>query len=316
MENEINLDELFEKESKSIDDSARSKQSTKFVKQSEKSKNSKKKKKKKDKNSAGEKVKRVMLKTVLPSVATGAFCFIVGASLFSKEDVATQKVMTAQTIKSTNSALENANSVKDTQIESLKRQLAELTKVEGAQNILTDNGKNPNNLAFTTDVNSAAIKGLDDFFTKLLAVSPTANDKEIQTIRSDLSSYFTSEAGVSKLYTLLTGGSAAKELGQKTIKVASTTVTLATSESENSRKYLVIVPFATTSGDKIYNALYIVEEDKDHKISDIKYAGYSEGAYTKIAHQLFKSEERVNKEVKAPNEKSQSSDQSSTKSSS
>lgn len=316
MENEINLDELFEKESKSIDDSARSKQSTKLVKQSEKSKNSKKKKKKKDKNSAGEKVKRVMLKTVLPSVATGVFCFIVGALLFSKEDVATQKVMTAQTIKSTNSALENANSVKDTQIESLKRQLAELTKVEGAQNILTDNGKNPNNLAFTTDVNSAAIKGLDDFFTKLLAVSPTANDKEIQTIRSDLSSYFTSEAGVSKLYTLLTGGSAAKELGQKTIKVASTTVTLATSESENSRKYLVIVPFATTSGDKIYNALYVVEEDKDHKISDIKYAGYSDGAYTKIAHQLFKSEEQVNKELKATNEKSQSSDQSSTKSSS
>ena len=313
MDNEINLDELFEKESKSIDDSARSKQNTKLVKQSEKSKNSKKKKK--DKNSTGEKVKRLMLKTVLPSVATGAFCFFVGALLFSKEDVATQKVMTAQTIKSTNSALENANSVKDTQIESLKRQLAELMKVEGAQSILTDNGKNPNNLAFTTDVNSAAIKGLDDFFTKLLAVSPTANDQEIQSIRSDLSSYFTSEAGVSKLYTLLTGGSAAKELSQKTIKVASTTVTLATSESENSRKYLVIVPFATTSGDKIYNALYIVEEDKDHKISDIKYAGYSEGAYTKIAHQLFKSEEQVNKEVNAPNEKSQSSDQSSTKSS-
>ena len=62
MENEINLDELFEKESKSIDDSARSKQSTKLVKQSEKSKNNTKKRKKKDKNSTAEKVKRVMLK--------------------------------------------------------------------------------------------------------------------------------------------------------------------------------------------------------------------------------------------------------------
>lgn len=315
MENEINLDELFEKESETIDDSARAKQTNKLVKKSDNHKNQKKKKKH-DKNSTGAKVKRVMLRTVAPSLATGLVCFTVGALLFSKEDAATQKVMTAQTIKSSNSALENANSVKDTQIESLKRQLAELSKAEGAQNILTDNGKNPNNLAFTTDVNSAAIKGLDDFFTKLMAVSPTANDQEIQTIRSDLSSYFTSEAGVSKLYTLLTGGSAAKELGQKTIKVASTTVTLATSESENSRKYLVIVPFATTSRDKIYNALYIVEEDKDHKISDIKYAGYSEGAYTKVAHQLFKSEEQVNNEVKAPNEKSQSTEQSSTKSSS
>ncbi len=314
MENEINLDELFEKESKTIDDSARSKQTSKLVKQSDNHKNQKKKKH--DKNSAGAKVKRVMLRTVAPSLATGLVCFTVGALLFSKEDSATQKVMTAQTIKSSNSALENANSVKDTQIESLKRQLAELSKADGAQNILTDNGKNPNNLAFTIDVNSAAIKGLDDFFTKLMAVSPTANDQEIQSIRSDLSSYFTSEASVSKLYSLLTGGSAAKELGQKTIKVASTTVTLATSESENSRKYLVIVPFATTSGDKIYNAFYIVELDKDHKISDIRYAGYSDSAYSKVVHQLFKTEDQVNSEIKAPNEKSQSTEQSSTKSSS
>ena len=149
-----------------------------------------------------------------------------------------------------------------------------------------------------------------------MAISPTANDQEIQSIRSDLSSYFTSEAGVSRLYTLLTGGSAAKELGQKTIKVASTTVTLATSESENSRKYLVIVPFATASGDKIYNAFYVVEEDKDHKISDVKYAGYSDSAYSKVAHQLFKTEDQVKNEIKAPNDKSQSTDQSTTKSSS
>lgn len=316
MENEINLDELFEKESEMIDDSAKSKQTSKLVKKSDNLKGQKKKKKKHDKNSTGAKVKRVMLRTVAPSLATGLVCFTVGALLFSKEDTATQKVMTAQTIKSSNSALENANSVKDTQIESLKRQLAELSKAEGSQNILTDNGKNPNNLAFTTDVNSAAIKGLDDFFTKLMAISPTANDQEIQSIRSDLSSYFTSEAGVSRLYTLLTGGSAAKELGQKTIKVASTTVTLATSESENSRKYLVIVPFATASGDKIYNAFYVVEEDKDHKISDVKYAGYSDSAYSKVAHQLFKTEDQVKNEIKAPNDKSQSTDQSTTKSSS
>lgn len=316
MENEINLDELFEKESEMIDDSAKSKQTSKLVKKSDNLKGQKKKKKKHDKNSTGAKVKRVMLRTVAPSLATGLVCFTVGALLFSKEDTATQKVMTAQTIKSSNSALENANSVKDTQIESLKRQLAELSKAEGSQNILTDNGKNPNNLAFTTDVNSAAIKGLDDFFTKLIAISPTANDQELQSIRSDLSSYFTSEASVSRLYTLLTGGSAAKELGQKTIKVASTTVTLATSESENSRKYLVIVPFATASGDKIYNAFYVVEEDKDHKISDIKYAGYSDSAYSKVAHQLFKTEDQVKNEIKAPNDKSQSTDQSTTKSSS
>lgn len=314
MENEINLDELFAKESETIDDSARSKQN-KLIKTSDKSKQSNVKKKK-DKNSASEKAKRVILHSVIPSVVTGALCFFVGGLIFSKDDTATEKVMTAQTIKSSNPALENANSVKDTQIESLKRQLAELTKIEGSQQILTANGKDPNNLAFSIDVNSAAIKGLDDFFTKVLAISPTANDQEIQSLRTDLASYFTSEASVSKLYTFLSNASAAKELGQKTIKIASPTVTLASSESQNSRRYFVIVPFATSSSDKIYNAFYLVEEDKDYKISDIKYAGYSDSAYSKVAHQLFKSEDQVNTELKSSNEKSQSNEQSSTKSSS
>lgn len=313
MENEINLDELFAKESETIDDSARSKQS-KLVKTSDKSKQLNAKKKK-DKNSFGEKAKRVIVRSIIPSVATGAVCFVVGGLIFSKDDVVTEKVMTAQTIKSSNPALENANSVKDTQIESLKRQLSELTKIDGTQQILTDAGKDPNNLAFAIDVNSAAIKGLDDFFTKVLAISPTANDQEIQSLRTDLTQYFTSEAGVSKLYTFLSNASAAKELGQKTIKIASPTVTLASSESQNGKRYFVIVPFATASSDKIYNAFYIVEEDKDHKISDIKYAGYSDSAYSKVAHQLFKSEDQVNNELKTSNEKSQSSNQSSTKSS-
>ena len=312
LENEINLEELFAKESETIDSSARSNQPSKLVKQSEKSKN--KRQKKKDKNSTSGKVKRILLKTVLPSVATGAVCFFIGGLIFSKDDTATEKVMTAQTIKSSNPALENANSVKDTQIESLKRQLSELSRLEGSQQILTDNGKDPNNLAFAIDVNTASIKGLDDFFTKVLAISPTANDQELQTIRSDLSPYFTSEASVSKLYTFLSNASAAKELGQKTIKVASPTVTLASSESANRRRYFVIVPFATSSSDKIYNAFYVVEEDKDHKISDIKYAGYSDSAYSKVAHQLFKSEDQVNNEIKSPNDKS--SEKSSTTSSS
>ena len=257
-----------------------------------------------------------MLKSVLPSALTGLLCFLVGAVMFSSDNSSTKKVMSAQTIKKSNKALEKADAVKDTQIESLKRQLSQLTTLDtDGQKTLTADGKEPNNLAFVSDVNSAVTSNLEEFLTKVLAISPTANDSEIQTLRSDLSQYFTAEAGASTLYSFLTGGSSAKELGEKTVKIGSPTVTLASSENSDSRRYLVVVPFAALNSEKIYNAFYVVQMTKDYKISDIKYAGYSDSIYTKVPHQLYKSEEEVNN-LKAPTpvaqeKKSSKTDQSS-----
>lgn len=311
MSDQLNLEDLFSEESKTVDKSSKK---NKLISESEKEKHAKKKKKK-DKNSLGNRVKSVALKSVLPAVGTGLVCFVVGGLVFSSGDTATKKVMTSQTIKSSNKALERADAVKDTQIETLKKQLATLTTIDtDGQRILTDNGKNPNNLAFVTDVNSAVTKNLDEFFTKVVAISPTANDSEIQTLRSDLSQYFTAEASASTLYSFLTGGSSAKELGEKTVKIGSPTVTLASSENENTRRYLVIVPFAAISSEKIYNAFYIVQMTKDYKISDVKYAGYSDSVYTKVPHQLYKSEEDVDKEIVAPTPATSSSSKSETSS--
>ena len=302
---EFNLDELFEEESKTIDRSSKKKKN-KLIAESEKEKHSKRKKKK-DKNSLEYRIKSIALKSVVPSIATGLLCFVVGAVMFSNDDSSTKKVMTAQTIKNSNKALEKADAVKDTQIESLKRQLAQLTtlNVDG-QKTLTADGKEPNNLSFVTDVNSAVTSNLEEFMTKVLAISPTASDSEIQTLRADLSQYFTAEASASTLYSFLTGGSSAKELGEKTAKIGSPTVTLASSESSSSRRYFVIVPFAAIDSEKIYNAFYVVQMTSDYKISDIKYAGYSDSIYTKVPHQLYKSEEEVNK-MKASTSVSQDS---------
>lgn len=312
MNDQLNLEDLFSEESKTVDKSSKK---NKLVSESEKEKHAKKKKKK-DKNSLGNRVKSVALKSVLPAVGTGLVCFVIGGLVFSSGDTATKKVMTSQTIKSSNKALERSDAVKDTQIETLKKQLAALTTIDtDGQRILTDNGKNPNNLAFVTDVNSAVTKNLDEFFTKVVAISPTANDSEIQTLRSDLSQYFTAEASASTLYSFLTGGSSAKELGEKTVKIGSPTVTLASSENENTRRYLVIVPFAAISSEKIYNSFYIVQMTKDYKISDIKYAGYSDSVYTKVPHQLYKSEEDVDKEIVAPTPATSSSSKSENSSS-
>lgn len=311
---EINLNELFEEESKTIDKSSEKKKN-KLIAESEKEKHSKRKKKK-DKNSVAYKAKSIVLKSVVPSVATGLLCFVVGAVMFSSDDSSTKKVMSAQTIKKTNKALEKADAVKDTQIESLKRQLAQLTTLDtDGQKTLTADGKEPNNLAFVSDVNSAVTSNLEEFFTKVLAISPTANDSEIQTLRSDLSQYFTAEASASTLYSFLTGGSSAKELGEKTVKIGSPTVTLASSESSDSRRYLVVAPFAALNSEKIYNAFYVVQMTGDYKISDVKYAGYSDSIYTKVPHQLYKSEEEVNN-IKAPAPVSQETKSSETESSS
>ena len=54
---------------------------------------------------------------------------------------------------------------------------------------------------------------------------------------------------------------------------------------------------------------------KDYKISDIKYAGYSDSVYTKVPHQLYKSEEDVDKEIVAPTPATSSSSKSENSSS-
>ena len=143
MNEEINLNELFEEESKTIDRSSEKKKN-KLIAESEKEKHSKRKKKK-DKNSIAYKAKSIMLKSVLPSALTGLLCFVVGAVMFSSDDSSTKKVMSAQTIKKSNKALEKADAVKDTQIESLKRQLSQLTTLDTeGQKTLTADGKEPN----------------------------------------------------------------------------------------------------------------------------------------------------------------------------
>lgn len=298
---ELDLDELFAKETKEIDSSQKEK-SNKLVGTSEADKRKKKSKKKKD--SFGYKAKSVALKTVLPSVLVGAMSFGVGALMFSKTDDVSKKVQQAQTIKSSSSVLEDLNTVKDVQIESLKRQLANLTTIDKEGNqILSPNGLNANNLAFTRDVNSAVSGGIDEFFTKLIGISPTANESEIQAIQPDLTKYMTNASASSELYSTLTGGSAAKELGKKTTKVSSATVTLARSDDENQRVYLVAIPIATPEDEKFYNAFYIVQTNKEYKIEFAKYVGYSGGAYTAKLNELYKPAKDIKKDDKKDNKK-------------
>lgn len=281
------LDDIFGAEKEEIEESSKKEKSNKIVGKSETDKQLKKSKKKKD--SFGYKAKSIVLKSVLPAVGTGAICFVLGGLIFSKGDDVSQKVQQAQTIKSSSTVLENVNSVKDLQIETLKKQLANLTTMDKEGNqILSTNGQNANHLAFTRDVNAAASGGIDEFFSKLIAVNPTANESEIQAIQPDLAKYMTSSSATSELYSTLTGGSAAKELGKKTTKISSATVTLARSDDDN-RTYLVSVPISTPSDEQFYNAFYIVQMNKDYKIEFARYAGYSGGPYALKLNELYKT---------------------------
>lgn len=297
---EINLDDLFEEEKEST---SKSKSNNKLVKKSEKEKHDEKKKNKKAQKHAASAFKGIMLKSVLPAFVVGGICFVAGAVMFTDNSAElTKKVQAAKTVKSSNEALEKADAVRDAQLTTLKKQLSELTSLnkDTHQQELTEAGKDKNNLSFVSDVNAAVTHGLDEFFTKLIAVNPNATEEELKNVRSEMTSYFTSEAATSKMYSLLTGPASSKELNDKTIKIGSVTVTLASSTGSDSRRYLVIVPFAALGQKKVFNAYYIVQTDSSYKISDIKYAGYSDSVYTKVAHQLYKTEDEVNKEIVAP----------------
>lgn len=315
---EINLDDLFEEEKATT---SKSKSNNKLVKKSEKEKHDEKKKNKKMQKQVTSTFKNVMLKSVLPAAVAGGVCFIAGAIMFTDNSAEiTKKVQVAKTVKSSNEALEKADAVKDAQITTLKKQLSELTSLnkDTRQQELTEAGKDKNNLAFVSDVNAAVTHGLDEFFTKLIAVNPNATEEELKNVRSEMTSYFTSEAATSKMYSLLTGPASSKELNDKTIKIGSVTVALASSTNTDTRRYLVVVPFAALTQKKVFNAFYIVQTDSSYKISDIKYAGYSDSVYTKVAHQLYKTEDEVNKEIVAPEpaEKTQATKSENTTSSS
>lgn len=283
---ELDLNSLFQSESKEVD-SSKSEKNNKLIGKSAADKLKKKSKKRKD--SFGYKAKSVIVKSILPAVGAGLICFVLGGLIFSKTDDVSQKVQQAQTIKSSSTVLEDLDGIKNVQIETLKKELANLTTIDKDGNsVLTQNGQNANNLAFTRDVNAAVSGGIDEFFTKLIAINPTANDSEIQAIQPDLTKYMTKSSASSELYSTLTGGSAAKELGKKTTKISSATVTLARSDSETQRVYLVAVPISTPSDEQFYNAFYIVQTDSEYKIEFAKYVGYSGGPYSAKLNELYK----------------------------
>lgn len=317
-ENFDSLDDIFGTEKEEIEESSKKEKSNKLVGKSETDKQLKKSKKKKD--SFGYKAKSIVLKSVLPAVGTGVICFVLGGLIFSKGDDVSQKVQQAQTIKSSSTVLENVNSVKDLQIETLKKQLANLTTMDKEGNqILSTNGQNANHLAFTRDVNAAASGAVDEFFSKLIAVNPTANESEIQAIQPDLAKYMTSSSATSELYSTLTGGSAAKELGKKTTKISSATVTLARSDDDNQRTYLVSVPISTPSDEQFYNAFYIVQMNKDYKIEFARYVGYSGGPYALKLNELYKTtkdkdSKDKNKDSKDSKDKDKAKDSTSSES--
>lgn len=247
---EINLDDLFEEEKSTM---STPKSNNKLVKKSEKAKHDEKKNKKMQKQVTST-FKNVMLKSVLPAAVAGGVCFIAGAIMFTDNSAElTKKVQVAKTVKSSNEALEKADAVRDAQITTLKKQLSELTSLnkDTHQQELTEAGKDKNNLAFVSDVNAAVTHGLDEFFTKLIAVNPNATEEELKNVRSEMTSYFTSEAATSKMYGLLTGPASSKELNDKTIKIGSVTVSLASSTNVDTRRYLVVVPFAALTQKKV-----------------------------------------------------------------
>ena len=275
MEN-LNLDDLFADD---LEEIVEEEDKTSYRK-----KENKKTKKKPKKALITPKVQELLVKSVLPTTVALVVGVGVGATLFSVNETQ-ESVKTVSKIKATSSVIENTENVKNSQINSLKQQLATLTnKTENGTTLSSSVDKT--SFDFVKTLNDNTVKTLDPFFDKLLKLKPNATDNELKALAKDIQPFFVKEFNEQKIIDFLKQNNASKALKTETNKVASVTATMAFSSNENARTYIIIVPFGAKN-QKVYNAFYTLTTDKEHKISDIQYSGYSNDTDVEKLHKLF-----------------------------
>ena len=198
---------------------------------------------------------------------------VIGAVVFMNQPVqnAPQPV---QNVKAQVSILDDIETVKDSQIATLERQLAAITEKDNLSSKQVD-------FAAISLANADIQTVLDPFFDRLLGVDPYAKEDALEVARKDLSQYMTDSASTTILYDILTGESPAKQLGEAGKKAGGVQVTIAGITKDQQKVYLVAIPFATEK--KVQTVEYLVRLS-EHKIEDVRYAGIVSSSSTATLH--------------------------------
>lgn len=250
---------------------------------------------------------------------------IIGTSIGSTE-TPTTKTEVKEVVKQ-DSLSESVSGIKDSQLNLLKQQLANL-KNERLDLIQSKTGTTDvskfidQKLLSVAKLSDKTSDKLDKFFTKVLAVKRFVKDDELETIKKGMEEDVEDPTNT-LLYKLLGDRSPSKELEKDGIK-AGTVFGYMIGYSPSSKDdtistttYAVEVPFVTISDNdnKNYIAKYIVTlDDSNDKIVGIKYQGYIKVGDVDVYMNNITNQLKIAENFKKETEK-KSSDSDSEKSS-
>lgn len=250
---------------------------------------------------------------------------IIGTSIGSTE-TPTAKTEVKEVVKQ-DSLSESVSGIKDSQLNLLKQQLANL-KNERLDLIQSKTGTTDvskfidQKLLSVAKLSDKTSDKLDKFFTKVLAVKRFVKDDELETIKKGMEEDVEDPTNT-LLYKLLGDRSPSKELEKDGIK-AGTVFGYMIGYSPSSKDdtistttYAVEVPFVTISDNdnKNYIAKYIVTlDDSNDKIVGIKYQGYIKVGDVDVYMNNITNQLKIAENFKKETEK-KSSDSDSEKSS-
>lgn len=177
----------------------------------------------------------------------------------------------ATSIRSTNSVLNQLESLKDSQIETLNDQLGRISVDQSKSNPDNLSGSNQNlvNYLAETKKDQAVIDG---FLTDLMSLKPSASDNDVQIVVKAVQDKVDARLGASAIYELVNGNSAAKTLGAEGRKGSDSMFYLADINADT-KTYVVVTPFVTN--DKVTNQISIISIAQD-RVAAYKFVGLIE----------------------------------------
>lgn len=175
-------------------------------------------------------------------------------------------------IRSSNSVLNQLESLKDSQIDTLNDQLSRVLADGSLSQSGGVTGENDKELAAYMGTIKDDQKVIDSFLSNVMALKPTATDKDIQVVVNAISSDVAGTVGASGTYNMVSGDSAAKMIGAEGRKGSDSMFYLA-DINNSTRTYVVVTPFVTE--DKVTNQVSVMTISQQ-KISNYKFIGLLE----------------------------------------
>lgn len=174
-------------------------------------------------------------------------------------------VKTPVAVKGQSPLLDNLESLKDAQIQSLTNKLK---SVQAASTLNTTD----DSLYLLLSKHAAEdTPNVDEILTRLYAMQPAADQSAIEAVRSDIAKFMTDDAASTVAYDMVTGTTPAKHV-KAAGKKSSQSILIPYVYNKQQALYVVFTPFTTNKATYMTVSIAGVES-KSHKVYYYKYIG-------------------------------------------